>query len=65
MSPHELMCLGALEALEGGAAPPAGCDCGEMARQGLISQVRGGAWVITTLGRLRLQNLRSTLDFGD
>ena len=54
-----LMCLGVLEALEVGRPVPDGCDRTGMAKQGLISEVRYGGWVITSLGRLRLQNLRS------
>lgn len=61
----ELMCLGALEALEGGAAFPDGCDSSEMTRLGLIVRMSGGEWCLTPLGRLRLKNLRVLLEFGN
>ena len=63
MTSDELVCLGFLEALEGGRLLPDGSDCDEMARQGLIRSACAGAWVITSLGQLRLKNLRSTLEF--
>ena len=64
MTTDDFMCLGFLEALESGRSPPDECDSGEMARQGLIIPMHGGGWVITTLGQVRLQNLRSVIDFG-
>jgi hypothetical protein len=63
MTAEELMCLGSLEALEGGWGLPERCDSTEMARQGLI-RPQGGGWIMTSLGQLRLQNLRSVLEFG-
>jgi hypothetical protein len=64
MTADDYICLGFLEALEGGRPLPDGCDSSEMARQGLVSPLHGGGWAMTSLGRLRLQNLRSTLEFG-
>ena len=34
-----------------------------LAQVGLIRSAYAGAWVITSLGQLRLKNLRSTLEF--
>ena len=64
MTIDELMCLGALEALESGASFPDGYDSREMTRLGLIVRRRDGEWGLTPLGRLRLKNLRSLLEVG-